>query len=96
MKIFEREPGNGRVAARLILNSGTVEEAESVIERFKEMPNKTDEAYPYAAIADRMIETDLNEATDLFLELNGLFPQLEVKAAEMYVHKHRRRREAVS
>ena len=31
VKIFEREPGNGRVAARLILNSGTVEEAELVI-----------------------------------------------------------------
>ena len=93
-RIFEREPGNGRLAARLIFQSTTVEDAEAIFDRFNETPYRTNDVYPSVAFADKMIETDPNAATDLFLELGISFPQQEVKEAEMYIRKLRNLSEA--
>lgn len=85
---FKREPGNGKVAARLILKSATLEEAEAVLERFEEIASRTNEAYPSVALANKCVESDMNHATDLFLHIYDKFSQEEVMEAEEYVRRH--------
>ena len=59
---FRLAPGSGKIAARLILQQDDMEEAERILNTFEVQSRRTDEAYPYVALATKLAEQD--EMTD--------------------------------
>ena len=84
--IFERLPGEGATGARLILKASSSDDAERILDQFEAAPNKTKIAYPYVALASRLIaENRSMEATNVLLQMPEAVPEHERVSAENYV-----------
>ena len=59
---FRLAPGYGKIAARFILQQDDLAEAERILNTFEVQARRTDEAYPYVALATKLAEQD--EMTD--------------------------------
>ena len=69
---FRLAPGSGKIAARLILQQDDMEEAERILNTFEVQSRRTDEAYPYVALATKLAEQDeMADAHDALKRLPG-------------------------
>ena len=67
---FKTAPGSGKIAARLILQQDDLEEAERILNTFEVQSRRTDEAYPYVALATKLAEQDeMTQASDALSRL---------------------------
>ena len=66
---FRRNPGDGRVASRLIGRALSTEHARSLFNDFRTAPRRVDEAYPYSAMIVRLT----SDLTKLATSDNGTF-----------------------
>ena len=67
---FRLNPGVGRIAARLICVQPDLDASDRVFGLFQAAVHKTDDAAPYAALANRLIEAGrTHDAETLLLEI---------------------------
>ena len=80
---WEADPGVGYIAARLIQDQRDIDTAEMILERFRNTPEKSDEAMPYVAFAGLLMRKNRTwEMDDVLRRIPKHVPIESIRAAE--------------